>query len=77
MAVAALTEEQLAELREDFEFNDGDGDGRIDYGEFAELMALLDEEMDDSACRIGFREIDADRDGAIEFDEFVAWWTSD
>ena len=33
--------------------------------------------MDQQDCRLGFREIDTDGDGAIEFDEFVAWWTTD
>jgi Ca2+-binding EF-hand superfamily protein len=77
--VAPLTQEQLDELHEDFEFNDGDGDGRIDYAEFVELIALLDDDIDmeESALRIGFGEIDTDHDGAIEFDEFVQWWTSD
>ena len=75
--MAELTQEQLDELREDFVYNDGDGDGRIDYREFVELMGLLDEDLDEGACRIGFREIDSDRDGAIEFEEFVDWWTSD
>jgi Ca2+-binding EF-hand superfamily protein len=75
--VPALTQEQLDELREDFDFNDGNRDGRIDYDEFSELVGLLDEDIDESALRIGFREIDADHDGAITFDEFVAWWTAD
>ena len=75
--MAELTQEQLDELREDFVYNDGDGDGRIDYTEFVELMGLLDEDLDEEACRIGFREIDSDRDGAIEFEEFVDWWTGD
>jgi Ca2+-binding EF-hand superfamily protein len=73
----ALTSEQLEELREDFEFNDGNHDGRIDYDEFAELVGLLDEDIDEQALRIGFREIDTDHDGAVTFDEFVDWWTSD
>jgi Ca2+-binding EF-hand superfamily protein len=34
--VAALTQEQLDELREDFDFNDDDHDGRIDHAEFVE-----------------------------------------
>ena len=72
-----LTQDQIEELREDLEFNDGDNDGRIQFAEFAELMALLEADMDQHDCRLGFREIDTDGDGAIEFDEFVAWWTTD
>ena len=34
----------------------------------------LDAGMSEAECRIGFREIDTDLDGAIEFDEFMAWW---
>jgi hypothetical protein len=26
-------------------------------------------------CQIGFDEIGRNRDGAIEFNEFFAWWT--
>ena len=72
-----LTRDQLDELREDFEFNDGNRDGRIDYDEFSELVGLLDENIEESALRIGFHEIDIDHDGAITFDEFVDWWTTD
>ena len=72
-----LTQEQLAELREDFEFNDGNHDGRIDYDEFSELVGLLDENIEAAALRIGFREIDTDHDGMIGFEEFVDWWTAD
>ena len=75
--MTALTQEEIDELRDDFVYNDGNGDGRIDFDEFVELMGLLDEELDEQACRIGFGEIDADHDGAIAFEEFVDWWTSD
>ena len=71
-----LTQDQIEELREDFEFNDSDNDGRIEFDEFTELMALLEADMDEHDCRLGFREIDTDGDGAIGFDEFVAWWTT-
>ena len=68
-----LSEEQLDELREDFDFNDANGDGRIEYEEFKELMEFLEADMSNTDIRTGFAEIDTDHDGAIEFDEFVAW----
>ncbi len=75
--MATLDPEQLAELREDFDFNDDNGDGRLSFDEFAELLEDLEADMSDDEARIGFDAIDTDGDGAIEFDEFVAWWTSD
>jgi len=75
--VIDLSEEQLAELREDFEFNDRNGDGRIEYEEFRELLEFLEADMSSSDVRTGFAEIDTDHDGVIEFDEFVAWWMTD
>ncbi len=72
-----LSEEQLDELREDFDFNDTNGDGRIEYEEFKELMEFLEAEMSNNDIRTGFAEIDTDHDGAIEFDEFVAWWMAE
>ncbi len=72
-----LSPEQLDELREDFEFNDANGDGRIEYEEFKELLEFLEADMSNGEIRTGFAEIDTDHDGAIEFDEFVAWWMTD
>jgi Ca2+-binding EF-hand superfamily protein len=77
VAVTELTVEQLDELREDFDFNDANGDGRIEYEEFKELMEFLEADMNNNDIRTGFAEIDSDHDGAIEFDEFVAWWMTD
>jgi Ca2+-binding EF-hand superfamily protein len=71
-----LTQERRAELREDFEYFDGDGDGMLEPGEFAELMDALGADMTNEECNIGFQEIDANRDGRIEFGEFLSWWTS-
>ena len=70
-----LDREEIAELRETFDLNDRNGDGVLDFEEFAGLMLELDPAMARNEARIGFEEIDADRDGAIGFDEFVAWWT--
>jgi Ca2+-binding EF-hand superfamily protein len=78
--MSELTREQLAELRENFTFNDTNGDGVLDFEEFARMMATLsglEQEMPRAEARIGFDEIDTDRDGVIGFEEFVAWWTSD
>jgi calmodulin len=77
IAVNDLSAEQLDELREDFEFNDSNGDGRIEYEEFKELLEFLEADMSNADVRTGFAEIDTDHDGAIEFDEFVAWWMTD
>ena len=71
------SEEQLDELRETFDYNDRDGDGLIELDEFAAMLDELEAEMSESETRVGFREIDTNEDGRIDFDEFVAWWTSD
>jgi len=69
--------EVLQELLEDFEFADGDHDGYIDFGEFSGLLDDLGADMSGAELRIGFQEIDTDRNGRIGLDEFVAWWTQD
>lgn len=66
--------EERTRLREDFDFNDANHDGRITLGEFTRFMQALAADFSAEECRIGFEEIDTDRDGAIGFDEFVAWW---
>jgi calmodulin len=69
-----LTMEQRAELRADFAYNDRDGDGHIAFPEFCALLDNLDAEMSAEEKKLGFHEIDTDKNGAIDFDEFVAWW---
>jgi Ca2+-binding EF-hand superfamily protein len=67
--------EERGRLREDFRFNDADGNEQLSLSEFMRFMTELDPEMSEEECRIGFEEIDADHDGMISFDEFRAWWT--
>lgn len=67
--------EERGRLREDFDFNDLDKDGRLTLGEFVRYMRAVDENLTAEECAIGFDEIDVDRDGAIDFGEFRAWWT--
>ena len=40
-------------------------------------MEFLEADMSNNDIRTGFAEIDTDHDGAIEFDEFVAWWMAE
>ncbi len=67
--------EDRGRMREDFNFNDADRDGRISLAEFVRFMSTLDPEMTAEDCRIGFEIIDANGDGSIGFDEFMAWWS--
>jgi calcium-binding protein CML len=67
--------EQRGRLREDFDFNDLNKDGRLTLGEFVRFMETVDDNITAEECQIGFTEIDANGDGAIDFNEFHAWWT--
>ena len=71
--VRGMSERQFAELREEFNSFDSNRDGRIVYKEFEQLLGSLKAGLSDPACRAAFAEIDTDHDGAIAFDEFVAW----
>jgi len=64
-----------AELLENFEHFDTDGNGRIDFGEFSDLLDALDSGLADEEKRIGFEAIDENANGWIEFEEFSSWWT--
>ena len=77
MAKAKLSEEQLDELREAFDYNDRDGDGRIQLDEFIEMLDELEAEMTDDEAETGFKDIDSNDDGLVDFAEFCAWWAED
>lgn len=77
MAMNKPTEEELDELREAFDYNDRDGDGRIQLDEFSAMLDELEAEMTHTDVEIGFQDIDTNDDGLIDFQEFVAWWTED
>jgi Ca2+-binding EF-hand superfamily protein len=77
MAKNKPTEEELDELREAFDYNDRDGDGRIQLDEFSAMLDELEAQMTPSDIEIGFKDIDTNDDGLIDFQEFVAWWGED
>ena len=67
------TDEQRAQLHAIFAKCDKDHDDHIDLSEFADLWAALQlpEEDDENPGRLGalFRQMDANGDGVITFDE--------
>lgn len=65
----------LEELKESFDYNDRNDDGKISLEEFKNMLDELEAYVGDAAARVGFASIDSDGDGAIDFDEFVAWWS--
>lgn len=65
-----------SELRETFDHFDDDHNGSIDREEFAYLLDALGAGMSPEEVLIGFDIIDANGNGVIEYDEFLAWWTS-
>jgi Ca2+-binding EF-hand superfamily protein len=64
------------ELRNTFLHYDEDGNGTIEFSEFAHLLTALGAEMDEDEMRMGFDIIDVDHDGHVDFSEFSAWWSS-
>ena len=77
MATNRPNDEQLDELREAFDYNDRDKDGRIQLDEFSAMLDELEADMSPTDIEIGFKDIDTNDDGLIDFDEFVAWWSED
>lgn len=62
-------------LKDRFDGVDRDGDGAIDEAEFARLLDALGAGYSDPQVRAAFTDIDRDRTGRIELEEFRTWWT--
>jgi Ca2+-binding EF-hand superfamily protein len=71
-----LTREELADIEEQFDSCDLDGDQRIDFTEYSNLMDSLGAEITPAQRRSRFNAIDTDHDGTIDRKEFLVWWTS-
>jgi Ca2+-binding EF-hand superfamily protein len=72
-----LSTDQLAELRQNFDNIDGNGDGWIVTAEFVQLLQSLDEDLSRDECLLAFEATDGDGDGKISFEEFMGWWTGE
>jgi calcium-binding protein CML len=62
------------ELRVAFARYDEDGDGRINFGEFALLLAELGDELSHHEKLLAFDATDTNGDGVIDYAEFTSWW---
>jgi Ca2+-binding EF-hand superfamily protein len=63
-------------LRARFDTVDHDGDGRIDVGEFEQLLDAIGMGFTEPQARAAFVDIDRDADGRIDVAEFSAWWSA-
>jgi Ca2+-binding EF-hand superfamily protein len=72
-----LTTDELAELRQNYDRFDSDGDGWIVEKEFSRLLQLLDSDLSNDECMLAFESADEDGDGSISFEEFMKWWTEE
>jgi Ca2+-binding EF-hand superfamily protein len=67
----------IKELRREFALADRNHDDRINIVEFRRLLEGLQAGMSERDMEIGFREVDTDRDGLIDREEFIRWWSED
>lgn len=66
-----LSEEQIAEIRKAFHACDSDGSGVIEQNELSSVMRELGEHPSDEELRDLLKDLDADGDGTISWDEFL------
>jgi len=66
-----FNDQQMEEFREAFTEFDIDGDGTISSQELGTVLRRIGERMTDKELKDMVDEVDADKSGAIEFDEFV------
>ena len=69
-----ISKEKLNELRDTFNFYDKDNSGCLNLNDMREVMKIVqkDREFDDDEIIDMINEVDADGNGTIEFDEFLA-----
>ncbi|CAF1147291.1 unnamed protein product [Adineta steineri] len=66
-----LSKTQMKELRDAFDMFDRDQSGSISSSELKQLLIALNFKPTENLLRKVMREMDADGNGTIEFDEFV------
>ena len=66
-----VTKEQIADFEEPFFLFDKKDDGKITTAELGSVMRLLGEDPPEAALEEMIKEMDANRNGTIEFPEFL------
>ncbi len=74
MTDKVLSADELEKVKDNFDFADADGNGAIDFKEFAKLLLVLSPDTGIDQAATGFSMVDTDSDGQISYDEFVTWW---
>lgn len=69
-----MSEKELAQIKQEFDFFDRDSNGQLSLTEFIELLTVLSPKTKVSAVEEGFNLIDDNHDGFIDFEEFANWW---
>jgi Ca2+-binding EF-hand superfamily protein len=64
----------IAGLQREFASFDRDGNGRLEYAEFVELLGTVGPRPTEEEAQLAFSVIDTDHTGYVEFEEFVHWW---
>ncbi|KAF9465904.1 calmodulin-like protein [Collybia nuda] len=72
MSRATLPDETIAEFREAFSLFDKDKDGTISSHELGTVMRSLGQNPTEAELQDMINEVDIDRNGIIDFDEFLA-----
>ncbi|KAL4218285.1 Calmodulin-like protein 6 [Mactra antiquata] len=68
--------ETKREIRQAFKLFDRDGNGYIEKAELRRAMRTLGEPLTEAEIDIMMKDADKNRDGKIDYEEFVALWTS-
>lgn len=68
-----LSMEMMHKLKTEFAKWDKNGDGTLDYGEMAALLRSGNPEMEDAELRELLEHVDTNRDGRVDFIEFVVY----
>ena len=70
----SISDEELNEVKEAFGFFDYNKDGKISMKEFKYILLKLGEELNEEQVEEIFKTIDADKDGYLDYNEFINTW---